>query len=264
MTPGACPPGLVPELVDVARGLATAAGDIARRHFRQKVAVDTKADDSPVTIADREIEAFIREGLARQRPGDGIIGEEYGIERSEAELVWVIDPIDGTRAFITGRPSFGTLIACLAGDTPVLGVIYQPIVGDLWVGATGQPTTHNGTAVTTRACPKLAQARIGTTSPATMNDGEKAAFTKLSAGALDTIYGGDCYNYGLVASGFLDVAVDCSMQIYDYAALVPVVEGAGGRMVQWSGAPLGRSGGPRVLAVGDPALLAEALRLVAG
>ncbi|MCB9958950.1 MAG: inositol monophosphatase family protein [Rhodospirillaceae bacterium] len=260
MTPGACPP----DLVELACDLATSAGDIARRHFRRKVTVDTKADASPVTIADREIEAFIREGLGRRRPDDGIIGEEHGTERTDADLVWVIDPIDGTRAFITGRPSFGTLIACLAGDTPLLGVIFQPITGDLWIGATGRPTTHNGAAVTTRACPRLAQARIATTSPATMTDGEKAAFATLSAGALDTLYGGDCYNYGLLASGFLDIATDCSMQIYDYAALVPVVEGAGGRMVQWSGAPLGRSGGPRVLAVGDPALLPEVLPLVGG
>ena len=252
---GPCPEALI----DLGRDLAVEAAEIAKRYFRRPVTIDTKPDDSPVTVADRTIERHIRDRLSDRRPTDGVIGEEYGSHQTEAEFVWVIDPIDGTRAFITGRPTFGTLIACLHGDTPVLGLISQPVVGDLWIGAAGRPTTHNGTPVRVRSCPRPADARLATTTPDSMTTAEAAAFAGLADRVLDTLYGGDCYNYGLVASGFLDIALDCSMQLYDFAALVPVVDGAGGRMTDWTGAPLTRQSGPRVLAVGDPALLAPLL-----
>ena len=155
------------DLIEFAGHLADVAGPIAQRYFRQPIGIDQKADESPVTVADREIEQAIRARILQERPDDGIIGEEFGAHQAEgeaaADLVWVIDPIDGTRSFITGRPSFGTLIACLVDGAPVLGVIDQPIVGDRWVGATGHPTTHNGGVVQTRACPDLVAARIGTT-----------------------------------------------------------------------------------------------------
>lgn len=254
-----------PDLIAFAARLADAAGPLARRWFRQPVAVDQKADASPVTVADRQVEQAIRELILAERPDDGIIGEEFGDHRADgaSSLVWVIDPIDGTRAFITGRPSFGTLIALLDDGVPVLGVIDQPVIGDRWIGATGHPTTHNGVPARTRPCPALASATLSTTSPHAFDDGERAAFGRLDAKARDTTFGGDCYQYGLLAIGFLDLVVEAKHALYDFAALVPVVEGAGGRMTDWAGGPLRRGSQGQVVAAGDPRVHGEALALLA-
>lgn len=252
------------DLIAFAARLADAAGPHARRWFRQPVAVDQKSDDSPVTVADRQVEEAIRELVLAERPDDGIIGEEFGEHRAagESPLVWVIDPIDGTRAFITGRPSFGTLIALMNDGVPVLGIIDQPVIGDRWIGAAGHPTTHNRVAVHTRACPDLKSAMLSTTSPRHFGDDECAAFGRLEAKARDTTFGGDCYQYGLLALGFLDLVVEAKHALYDFAALVPVVEGAGGRMTDWAGEPLRRGSEGRVVAAGDPRVHAEALALL--
>lgn len=252
------------DLIDFAGRLADVAGPIARRWFRQPVAVDQKADASPVTVADREVERAIRDLILAERPEDGIIGEEFGEHRAggETALVWVIDPIDGTRAFITGRPSFGTLIALLDTDVPVLGVIDQPVIGDRWIGAAGHDTTHNGRAVRTRACPDLAAATLSTTSPRLFGDSEQAAFGRLEAKARDTTFGGDCYQYGLLALGFLDLVVEAKHALYDFAALVPVVAGAGGCMTDWDGRPLRRGADGRVVAAGDARVHEAALALL--
>lgn len=241
--------------------LADAAGDVIRPHFRNLAAVETKADASPVTVADRAAEAAIRSILAAERPGDGIIGEEYGEDRPDAARVWVIDPIDGTRAFIVGRPLFGTLIALLEDGLPVLGVIDQCIARDRWTGTPGG-TTLNGVPVRTRACPALASAHVGTTSPYLFDDLE--AFQRVRRSARDVIYGGDNHNYGLVASGCLDLVVESGLKVYDWAALVPVVTGAGGAMTDWNGNPLRAGSDGRVVAAGDPGLLSEVLTTLAG
>jgi inositol-phosphate phosphatase / L-galactose 1-phosphate phosphatase / histidinol-phosphatase len=252
----------------LARALADASGAAIRPFFRAPFVQETKADASPVTEADRAAEAAIRQLLAEHRPQDGIIGEEYGRERDEAERVWVLDPIDGTRAFIAGRPTFGTLIALMEQGRPVLGVVDQPIAGERWVGS-HQGTSFNGMPVRTRGCRELAHASLATTSPHLFDGADEQSFLAaaraVSRGHLrqNIIYGGDCYNYGLLASGFLDLVIEAGLQLYDFAALVPVVEGAGGRMSDWSGAPLGGGSDGRVIAVGDPALLEpvlEALR----
>ena len=256
-----------PELIAFAGQLADCAGPIARRHFRQPLGVEQKADASPVTIADREVEKAIRERIQADRPDDGIIGEEFGNHRADgasaASLIWVIDPIDGTRAFITGRPSFGTLIACLIDGVPVLGVIDQPIIGDRWVGAAGHPTTHNGHPVRTRPCPGLASAQLSTTTPRMFEGYDWEAFQRLQAKALGTSFGWDCYQYGLVALGFLDLVVENKHALYDFAALVPVVEGAGGVMTDWSGNRLRRGAAGTVIAAGDARVHEEALALLA-
>lgn len=140
-------------MVALAQRLADSSGSVVRRYFRTPVAIDDKADASPVTIADREAEHVIRTIIESQRPDDGIYGEEHGTKNLDAEWVWVIDPIDGTKSFITGRPIFGTLIALLHRGRPVLGIIDQPIVGDRWIGVEGRPTTHNGQPVRVRPCP---------------------------------------------------------------------------------------------------------------
>ncbi|WP_207485861.1 histidinol-phosphatase [Arenibaculum pallidiluteum] len=253
--PESCPA----PLVDLALRLADAAGAVARRHFRTPLAVDDKADASPVTIADREAEAAVRAILAAEQPGHGIVGEEHGSLDPDAEWVWVIDPIDGTKAYITGRATFGTLVALLHRDVPVLGVIDQPIMGDRWVGAAGRPTLFNGAPARVRPCPGLAAATVNTTSPDLFSPSEYAAFRRVAEGAKLAMYGGDCYGYGLLAAGFLDLVVEAGLKLHDYAALVPVVEGAGGLLTDWSGAPLGRRDGAQVLAAGDAATHAEAV-----
>ena len=248
--------------IALAHRLADAAGAAIRPHFRALAAIETKADASPVTIADRAAEAAMRAILAAERSDDGIIGEEYGEDRPDAARVWVLDPIDGTRSFIAGRPLFGTLIALLADGVPVLGVIDQCIARDRWLGAAGQATTLNGIAVTTRTR-TMGRAHLATTSPHAFNVADFAGFERLRAGVGDTLYGGDCHNYGLLAAGHLDLVVEANLKVYDWAALVPVVTGAGGAMTDWAGAPLRRGSDGRVVAAGDAAILAKAVTALA-
>ncbi len=238
--------------------LADAAGAAIRPHFRTGFAVETKSDASPVTVADRAAEAAIRQLLAQHRPHDGVIGEEYGEDRPDADRVWVLDPIDGTRAFVAGRPLFGTLIGLLVAGQPVLGVIDQCIIGDRWLAGPGHPTTLNGRPARTRTCATLAAARLGTTSPHAFPGTDFPAFEQLRVQVADTLYGGDCHNYGLAASGHLDLVVEAGLKLHDWAALVPVVQGAGGVMTDWAGQPLQMGSDGRVIAAGDARMAAAA------
>ena len=246
----------------LAEMLAEAAGRAIRPWFRRPFLVETKEDFSPVTAADKEAEAAIRRLLAQYRPDDGVIGEEYGDDRPDAERVWVLDPIDGTRAFVAGRPLFGTLIGLLEQGKPVLGIIDQCIIRDRWMAAPGQHTTLNGAQVHVRHCTDLAQARIGTTSPQAFESEDFTCFERVRTAAHDTLYGGDCHNYGLVAAGHLDAVVESGLKLHDWAALVPIITGAGGVITDWEGQPLTTASRGAVIAAGDPALaaaIAEAL-----
>lgn len=245
----------------LANRLAEAAGDAIRPFFRAEFALEAKADSSPVTDADRAAEQAIRAILEEERPEDGIIGEEYGTTREDAARQWVIDPIDGTTSFIAGRPIFGTLIALLQNGWPVLGLIDQPISRERWLGAMGKPTLFNGAPAETRRCRELAQAALATTSPHCFSQSEGEHFLALAGKVAPRriVYGGDCYNYGLLASGHLDIVVEAGLKLHDFAALVPIVEGAGGQMCDWSGDPLGAHCEGDVIAVGDPARLDDVL-----
>jgi histidinol phosphatase-like enzyme (inositol monophosphatase family) len=247
--------------IALAHVLADAAGAAIRPWFRRPFLVETKEDFSPVTIADREAEAAIRALLAEHRPDDGVIGEEYGDDRPGAARVWVLDPIDGTRAFVAGRPLFGTLIALMEDGVPVLGVIDQCIIGDRWVGGAGHPTTLNGRRAHVRHCTELAAARLGTTGPFLFDTADVPKVDALRGAVGDSLFGGDCHNYGLVASGHLDLVVEGWLKVHDWAALVPVVTGAGGVMTDWAGAALRMGSDGRVVAAGDPRV-AEAARAV--
>ena len=252
------------DLIAFAESLADAAGAAIRPFFRQRFDVETKADASPVTAADRASEAAMRRLIEAQFPGHGIIGEEYGRVRADSRFVWVLDPIDGTRAFIAGRPLFGTLIALLRDGRPVLGVIDQPIIGDRWVGAEGHATRLGARPCRPRACTSLSAAYLATTSPFLFAPGaDQARFDRLRGAVKESLYGGDCHNYGLVAAGHVDLVVEAGLQLYDFAALVPVVEGAGGRMTDWTGQPLDANSDGHVIAVGDPGLIAPVIAALA-
>lgn len=248
--------------IALAHALADAAGAAIRPYFRAAFALERKADASPVTAADRAAEAAMRALLESHAPADGIVGEEYGAEREDAARVWVLDPIDGTRSFVAGRPIFGTLIALVEDGRPVLGIIDQPIGRERWAGATGRPTTLNGAMARTRPCDGIARAHLATTGPGYFRSAGLAAFGRVSAAARDTLWGGDCYNYGLLAAGHLDLVVEEGLKLYDFAALVPIVEGAGGAMRDWSGRPLDMASGGDVIAAGDPELIAPLLCLL--
>ena len=251
------------DLLRLAHRMADRAGTLVRRYFRQPNAVDIKADNSPVTLADRAVEETIRETLTRELPDHGIIGEEFGTVRGDADWLWVIDPIDGTKSFMAGRTSFGTLIALLYKGVPVLGLIDQCIVGDRWIGGTGHVTRHNGMPVRSRACASLASAHIATTGPSYFQPGPLARFETLRARCGISLWGGDCINYAHLASGYIDIVAEHGLKLHDFAALVPVVEGAGGVMRNWRGEPLSQASGGDVIALGDARLLPDVLAALA-
>ncbi|MGH6979936.1 MAG: histidinol-phosphatase [Stellaceae bacterium] len=245
----------------MAERLADEAGAIARRYFRQPIAVDTKPDRTPVTVADREAEAAMRRLIEARFPDDGILGEEHGTARGGAARIWVLDPIDGTKSFIAGIPLFGVLIALVENGAPVLGIIDQPISRERWLGVAGKTTRKNGEAVKTRACVDLAHATLYATSP-DMFAADRPAFERLRGAVKATRFGADCYAYAQLASGFIDLVVEADLKPYDYCALAPVIEGAGGAMTDWQGKTLGLKSDGRVVAVGDPALLPKARALL--
>ena len=236
-------------------------GAAIRPWFRAGVAADLKGDESPVTVADREAEAAMRAVLSARFPDHAILGEEGGEERGGARYRWVLDPIDGTRAFITGRPVFGTLVALLDGDTPVLGLIDQPITGERWLGVAGKPTTFRGAfgRAGCRPCATLAEAELSCTSPAIFQNDERPRWDRLAAQVRRVSWGGDCYAYGLLALGQIDVVAEATLKVWDWAALVPVITGAGGSITDWAGQALHPGSDGTVLALGDPALLPSAI-----
>jgi inositol-phosphate phosphatase/L-galactose 1-phosphate phosphatase/histidinol-phosphatase len=256
----ACPP----EFVALAEQLADAARPVIRKYFRTPVAVDEKDDASPVTIADREVETAMRALINQTFPAHGILGEEHGRENCDAEYVWVLDPIDGTKAFITGKPSFGTLIALCRNGIPILGIIDQAILGERWLGAVGHGTRLNGQPARVRACDDIAKAYAYTTGPEHFDAATLPAWNRIAGRVRQPRYGCDCYAYALLTSGFVDLVVEAGLKPYDYAALVPVIENAGGIITDWQGASLTMHSDGRVCAAGDARLHAQALGVLAG
>lgn len=248
----------------LALSLADAAGAAIRPYFRQPLRVDDKADLSPVTAADRAAEQAMRALIERRFPDHGIVGEEFGAVRADAELVWILDPIDGTKSFISGVPLFGTLIALTDAGRPILGIIDQPISRERWVGVAGRQTTLNGGAVRCRACPELGAATLFATSPDMFKAQDAAAFARASQAVKLTRFGADCYAYGLLAAGFVDLVLEASLKPYDFCAMVPIVEGAGGIATDWRGAALDLASDGRVLVAGDRRAHRAALALLGG
>ena len=201
--------------------------------------------------------------LEGQFPDHGIVGEEFGRVREGSEFVWTLDPIDGTKSFISGVPLFGTLIALTRDKRPILGVIDQPISRERWVGAARRPTTLNGVVVHCRTCPELAAATLFATTPDMIKERDAAAFAWVSAAVKLTRFGADCYAYGLLAAGFIDLVLEASLKPYDFCAMVPIVEGAGGVATDWQGSNLDLASEGRILVAGDRHAHQAALALLA-
>jgi histidinol phosphatase-like enzyme (inositol monophosphatase family) len=256
-------------LLDFAHSLADISGTIIRPFFRKPLAVankGTKGAYDPVTEADRAAERAIRRALAKRWPAHGLIGEELGSVGEGSRFRWVIDPIDGTRAFIMGSPLWGTLIGLLDGEEAILGLMDQPFTGErFWSGATGAHFRNGGAKprrLRTRACTSLAEATLTTTHPDLFVKGREAdAFARLATRVRMTRYGGDCYGYCLLAAGFVDLVVEAGLKTHDVVALIPIIERAGGCISTWEGGPAIEGG--RIVAAGDPRLHEQALSILA-
>lgn len=256
-------------LITAAHALAETAGAVILPHFRNKMDIEDKGtsdsagDFDPVTVADRGAEAAIRKVLGETFPGHGIIGEEYGDERTDAELCWILDPIDGTRAFIMGQPLWGTLIGLTEAGTPLLGMMNQPYTGErFWSGETESFFSRGSETqkISTRSCPALDQAILASTAPEIFDDWELSRFEALTNSVRLRRFGGDCYNYCLLAMGQIDLVVEAGLKPFDIMPLVPIIERAGGRVTTWDGQPPSKGG--RILAAGDPDLHEKAMAVL--
>ncbi len=246
----------------LAHHMADRAADILRCYFRAPVMIDRKDDASPVTRADREAEAAMRALIEANYPDHGIVGEELGNVRESSPYQWVLDPVDGTRGFIGGYPLFTTLIALLHNNVPILGIINQPIMQERWVGIAGIPSTRNFKYSSTRNCQKIDDAVIATTSTDYFTSAQAGKFAAMRKQAANAILGGDAYAYAMLSSGYIDVVVDAGLKPYDFCALKPVVEGAGGVITDWAGKPLTLSSDGCVVAAATADLHQEALSLL--
>ena len=246
--------------------LATVSGETILPFFRTSLLVDNKSashDFDPVTEADRAAEAVMRRIIKYHFPQHGIVGEEFGNEHEDAEYVWVLDPIDGTKSFIAGFPIWGTLIALLHKGTPVFGMMHQPYIGERFSGDSGSAHYHGPSGerrLAVRRCASLAEATSYTTSPLLMNAADRAAFARIEQAVRLMRYGGDCYSYCMLAAGHLDLVVETELKSYDIAALIPIITGAGGIVTTWEGGPA--QGGGRIIAAGDARVHEAALKLL--
>ncbi|WP_306258119.1 histidinol-phosphatase [Pararhizobium sp. IMCC21322] len=267
----------VPQII---REMADVAAAETLPHFRQPLEVENKLENAsegdsgafdPVTIADKNAEAALRRLINQRFPDHGILGEEYGAENIQAEFVWVLDPIDGTRLFVSGLPLWGTLIALCHNGEPILGAMIQPVLGEIFVGAGGHAWLAD---MKSKAAPKvlatrqhktLGQATLFTTDPALLIGTERTRYDQLEQKCQLYRYGADCYGYAMVASGFADLDVEAGLQIYDIAALIPIIEAAGGKVTTWQGNPvrgLEKQERLQVLATANEALHAQALAIL--
>lgn len=259
---------LTAELWRTAHALADAARPATLQYFRSKV-LDVSSKNAkhfdPVTEADRAAEAAVRATLGKLRPMDGVLGEELGAQAGESGLTWVVDPIDGTRGFLSGTPTWGVLIALVDEEGPILGVIDQPYIRERFWGGLGEAAVEGPSgrvALATRAARRLDQATLYTTFPEIGTAAERAAFERVRDRAKLVRYGMDCYAYALVAAGQVDLVIEAGLHVYDVAAPIAVIEAAGGVVTDWQGGPA--HGGGQVLAAANREIHAEALALLNG
>ena len=248
--------------------LATASGETILPFFRTSLSIDNKStahDFDPVTEADRAAEAVMRRLIKANFPQHGIVGEEFGSEREDAEYVWVLDPIDGTKSFISGMPVWGTLIALTRNGEPIYGVMHQPFIREQFSGD-GRGARYRGPAgdrtLRVRPCASLGDAVLCTTSPLLMKDADRKRFARVEKDVRLSRYGGDCYAYCVLAAGHVDLVIETELKPYDVLALIPIIEGAGGVITTWDNEPAHKGG--RIIAAGDKRVHAQAMALLNG
>jgi myo-inositol-1(or 4)-monophosphatase len=246
--------------------LATSSGETILPFFRTSLSVENKSageEFDPVTEADRAAEAMMRRQIKDNFPQHGIVGEEFGNEREDADYVWVLDPIDGTKSFIGGFPIWGTLIALLHKGSPVFGMMHQPFIGERFSGDNASAAYQGPSGerkLSVRRCASLSEATSYTTSPRLMNGSDREIFGRVESAVRLSRYGGDCYSYCMLAAGHLDLVVETELKPYDIAALIPIITGAGGIVTNWEGEPAQNGG--RIIAAGDPRVHEAALKLL--
>ncbi len=258
--------------------LAQVSGEVILPFFRSAIGADDKSHGGvfdPVTEADRGAEAAMRRLISQMFPAHGVIGEEYGLDRPDAEYVWVLDPIDGTKSFISGMPTWGTLIGLMHHGRPVYGMMAQPFTRERFTGdgkraklralapsrGDSPPTEWTTRTLRTRACASLREATVSTTSPALIRDpADIEAFRRVETKTRLSRYGGDCYAYCALAAGFVDLVIETGLKTHDIVALVPIVEGAGGVVTTWDGEEASKGG--RIVAAGDRRVHDEAIGLL--
>lgn len=250
------------EYLNTALDAVEAAREITAKHFRTRLHIDDKGDQTPVTVADHEAEQAMRDLILQNHPDHGFFGEESGDQINNQQWCWIIDPIDGTKSFATGKPTFGTLLALICDETPVLGIIDHGALDERWIGIRGQRTTHNHKACATSDVRDLTLASIYTTTLDMFEPSSFAQYSKLSESCRFRAFGGDCYSYGLLSSGFTELVCEADLKPYDYLALVPVVEGAGGIISDWNGNALSLNSGDQVLAAANSELHQAAIGLL--
>jgi len=248
--------------------LATVSGEAILPFFRTSLGVENKGGPGtfdPVTAADRAAETAMRTLIRENFPDHGIIGEEFGNERTEAEYCWVLDPIDGTKSFITGMPAWGTLIALTRGGEPVYGMMHQPFTRERFTGDSNAARYRGPAgdrALRVRRCDKLSNAMLMTTSPLLMKEADRAAFGKVEQTVKLSRYGGDCYAYCMLAAGHVDLVIETGLKPHDVVPLIPIIAGAGGVMTSWENGP--PHAGGRIIAAGDRRVHAAAMAMLAG
>src|SRR5262245_13692763 len=253
----------------LAHRLADAARGVIRPYFRRRIDVVDKGAAGafdPVTEADKRAEEVMRALIEESHPRDGILGEEYGLKSGDSGFVWVLDPIDGTRAFIAGQPLWGTLIALEQSGKPIIGILDQPFLDERFTGFGGATEFRSSSStqnLKTRSCAQLADAVISTTHPMLhFKEAERQRYWKVEKRCRLSRYGGDCYGYALVAMGFVDLVIETDLKRWDIAPLIPIIEGAGGIVTNWVGQSTNEGG--NVVAAGDPRVHAEALKILNG
>ena len=255
---------LPPTAISLAQQMADEARAIIRQYFRTRPEVDAKADQSPVTIADRKIELMMRQWIEKVFPEHGIKGEEFSHRNPDADWCWHLDPIDGTKSFLSGSLCFGTQIALSYHDQPLLGLIDQPITKERWMASNPRETHLNEQLVTTSSCRELANAVMYTSDPACFSEAQMARFSQLQQEVSLIRYSHDCYAAGLLALGQIDLLVEANIYPYDIAAQIPVIEGAGGIVTDWQGNRPKLEGQVSIVAAATPELHAKALVMLKG
>lgn len=259
----------VDKFILFAHRLADASGEAIAPFLETAPDIEIKADNSPVSMADKQAEQVMREMIAAEFPEHATYGEEFGITLAQSgakqqRYTWVLDPIDGTRAFIEGKKEWGTLIALCDEGVPVLGMLNQPATGERWLGVHGQPTMYQKNTVRTRPCGALGEAEISTTSAMYFTPPQASRFIALAQACRHVVRDGDCYAYGLLARGARDIVADAGLKPYDILALVPIIHGAGGNITTWEGNPVTLTDYANVIATGDTRLHEKVLALLQG